>query len=173
MTTCHQFDDRWVGWIPRNFKISILKPILWLLRQNHKHNHKDEFSDLYKFAPYDTSITDEVFPPLAIWYMRFTYILKMIISMSAIYAKKILFTREFVGIQKFILVIIFVILAKKWKFWKFSEFGLAISQWIPVRIWVISEFSRAFISIHFDSIKKFIFQLQSRSMSELRHWFQQ
>ena len=43
----------WVGWIPRNFKISILKPLLWFLRQNHKYKHKHEFPDFHKFAPYD------------------------------------------------------------------------------------------------------------------------
>ena len=42
-------NDLNIGWIPRNFKIFILKLILSFLRENHKNDIKGEFIKIKEF----------------------------------------------------------------------------------------------------------------------------
>ena len=84
-----------LGWIPRNFKILILKPKWSFLRKNHKNFNSDEFPQFCEFTPY------MIFSIFDVNSHHFQKI-------REIYPKD-----EFVKIREFTLVIIFMTFPSK------------------------------------------------------------
>ena len=79
-----------LGWIPRNFKILILKPKFSFLRKNHKNDIQGEFPDFYELT----------------LYINFANFLKTVIPIMIIFVAK--FKNHIRKIQESTLVIIFV-----------------------------------------------------------------